>query len=75
MFSGTAVSFEPYNHPLAEENWDSEKLNESPCKVQLFESKSRTLSPEPVTNYNVTTGHSRPPLTDLPTACTQTGLL
>ena len=50
MLSGTAVSFEPYNHPLDEENWDSEKLNESPCEVQLFESKSRTLSTEPVTN-------------------------
>lgn len=50
IFSGTAVLFEPYNHQLAEENWDSEKWNESPCKVQLFESKSRTLSTEPVTN-------------------------
>lgn len=40
MFSGTAVAFEHHNHALDEEHWDPEKLNDSPCKAQSFESNS-----------------------------------
>lgn len=43
MFSGTAVSFNPHNYPVDEENWDPDKLHDSPCKAQSFESNPRTL--------------------------------
>lgn len=72
MFSGTAVSFNPHKHPLEEENWDPEKLHDSPCKAQSFESNPKTLPTHLPVNQKITMEAS--PLTHLLIGLVQVGL-